>query len=100
LNWQIKILIVVLVLVLLGLQYRLWVGEGSIAEVRGLKRQLAEQETALLELKQRNEVLSAEIQSLKEDDAAVEARARSELGMIRKGETYFQLIRPGENQGD
>ena len=89
-----------LVVLLLALQYRLWVGEGSLAEVRALKRQLARQQAELAGLQQRNEALRAEVQSLKQDDAAIEARARGELGMIREGETYFQLIRPGKAEDE
>ena len=89
-----------MIFLLAMLQYRLWVGEGSVAGVRELKRQIAEQQLELEQLQQRNEALRAEVQSLKEDDAAIEARARRELGMIREGETYFQLIRPGAGKDD
>jgi len=93
-SWKLRAVFALLILMLLGLQYRLWVGEGSLAEVRALKKQLAKQQAQLQELQQTNQALRAEVQSLKQDDAAIEARARSELGMIREGETYFQLIKP------
>lgn len=88
-----KIYFFLLITALLGLQYRLWVGEGSFAEVYALHEKLDAQHLELETLKQRNAALRAEVVSLKQDDAAIEARARSELGMIRSGETYFQLIR-------
>lgn len=88
-----KIYLILLITALLALQYRLWEGEGSFAEVYVLQEKLTEQNKALEQLKQRNAALRAEVKSLKEDDAAIEARARTELGMIRSGETYFQLIR-------
>ena len=93
-SWKLRGVFALLIFLLLMLQFRLWVGEGSLAEVRELKRQLAAQQTQLDQLQQRNEALRAEVESLKQDDSAIEARARQELGMIREGETYFQLIRP------
>lgn len=85
-----------MLLVLLGLQYRLWVGEGSLAEVASLKRQLAQQRNELRDLHERNATLQAEVDDLKDGLAAIEARARSELGLIRKDETYFQLLDPNK----
>jgi len=93
-SWKLRAVFALLILMLLGLQYRLWVGEGSLAEVRALKKQLAKQQAQLQELQQTNQALRAEVQSLKQDDAAIEARARSELGMIREGEVYYQVLEP------
>ena len=87
-----------LLLILLGLQYRLWFGEGSLAEVESLRRQVAAQRTELNDLHERNATLQAEVDDLKEGLAAIEARARSELGLIRKDETYFQLLPPADAQ--
>jgi len=86
----------VLVVLLLLLQYRLWVGEGSLAEVNNLKQEIATQQQELAQLRQRNRALMAEVQDLKQGLTAVEERARSELGMIRKGETFYQIIEPEE----
>ena len=98
-SWKLRTVFIVLIMMLLGLQYRLWVGEGSLAEVRALQHQLAIQESELADLIQQNEALSAEVLSLKKGDDAIEARARTELGMIKEGETYFQLIKPkGEKE--
>ncbi len=87
-----------LLLAMLALQYRLWVGEGSLAEVAMLKRQLVQQRTELRDLQERNATLQAEVDDLKQGLAAIEARARSELGLIREGETYFQLLEPEEKK--
>ncbi len=95
-SWKLQLVVGVLLLVLLGLQYRLWVGEGSLAEVASLKRQLAVQRAELNDMRERNATLQAEVDDLKEGVAAIEARARSELGLIRPGETYFQLLPPEE----
>jgi cell division protein FtsB len=99
-NWRIQLAFAVLLLMLLGLQYRLWVGEGSLAEVESLKRQLAAQRAELRDLHERNATLQAEVDDLKQGLAAIEARARSELGLIREGETYFQLLPPEANKDD
>ena len=95
-SWKLQLVTAALLLLLLGLQYRLWVGEGSLAEVASLKRQLAQQRNELEDLHERNATLQAEVDDLKKGLAAIEARARSELGLIRQDETYFQLLDPKE----
>lgn len=99
-SWKLQLLFGLLMVVLLALQYRLWVGEGSLAEVATLKRQLATQRAALHQLQERNATLQAEVDDLKQGLAAIEARARSELGLIREGETYFQLLEPEKGPHD
>ncbi|SDJ62963.1 cell division protein FtsB [Pseudomonas indica] len=84
-------LFVVLVLVLAGLQYRLWVGDGSLAQVTELKRQIAEQKGENERLIERNRILEAEVLELKKGMETVEERARHELGMVKEGETLYQL---------
>ncbi len=86
-----KLLIPVLIVVFVVLQYRLWVGEGSLAEVASMARDIEAQQQAIEEMKKRNMAMQAEIDSFKKDLDAVEERARSDLGMIREGETYFQI---------
>lgn len=76
---------------LAGLQYRLWVGEGSFAHVAQLKKQIAEQREENEVLLERNRVLTAEVIELKQGLETIEERARHELGMVREGETLFQL---------
>ncbi len=87
-NW----LLILLLAVLLLTQYRLWVGPGSFEEIARLRRQIAEQEHANSELRERNERLSREVQSLKTNLATVEERARQELGLIRQGETFYLIV--------
>ncbi|MGF1548872.1 MAG: cell division protein FtsB [Thiotrichales bacterium] len=89
-----KLLIAILVALLLALQYRLWLGEGSFSEVAKLRQSVTEQERENDQLKARNQALEAEVQDLTRGLAAIEERARSELGMIKKGETFFQVIEP------
>ena len=84
-------LFVALVLVLAGLQYRLWVGEGSLAQVAELQRQIDEQKGENERLLERNRILEAEVLELKKGMETVEVRARHELGMVKEGETLYQL---------
>ncbi|SDU22361.1 cell division protein FtsB [Pseudomonas pohangensis] len=84
-------LFVLLILLLAGLQYRLWVGDGSLAEVAELKRQIASQQGENQHLLERNRILEAEVLELKKGMETVEERARHELGMVKEGETLYQL---------
>ncbi len=84
-------LFVVMILLLAGLQYRLWVGDGSLAQVADLQRQIAEQQGENERLLERNRILDAEVLELKQGMETVEERARHELGMVKEGETLYQL---------
>ncbi len=87
-----KILIPFLLLLIAVLQYRLWEGEGSIKEIKAYQLQLDELKKVAEEKKQRNDALKAEIVDLKEGQESLEERAREEMGMIKEGETFFQVI--------
>ena len=86
-----RILGVILVLLILALQYPMWLGKGGWLQVRELDRQVDAQRQANAELKARNAALDAEVRDLKTGFEAIEERARSELGMIRHDEVFFQL---------
>lgn len=85
-----KGLIVGLMLLLVALQLRLWQGDGGIVEVWALQEQLIQQTQTVETLQQRNQLLEAEVQDLKHRLGALEERARTDLGMIKQGETFFQ----------
>ena len=87
-----KILISVLILVFIGLQYKLWFGDGSLSEVVQLTRELETQKTKLQELLERNRILEAQVLDLQNGLDAFEEKARNDLGMIKQGETFIQLI--------
>lgn len=87
-------LLALLLLVLAGLQYKLWWGEGGLGEARELQQRVSEQRTENARLQQRNDALEAEVEDLKSGEAAVEDRARSELGMIKPGETFYRVVEP------
>lgn len=88
-----KYLIVFIVLFTAHLQYRLWYGDdGSIAQIKAYESQLEDLKKQVEEKKQRNAALYAEVEDLRQGREALEERARDELGMIREGETFFQVI--------
>lgn len=87
-----RILITLLTALVVVLQYRLWVGEGSLADVHQLKQAIVEQEAELERLGVRNRALEAEVEDLRDGLDALEERARLELGMIKPGEAFIQLI--------
>ena len=93
-----KWLWVLLVVFILGLQYRLWVGENSLAELWGVKTKIEAQDTINNELQTRNDALKAEVSDLKQGLEAIEERARSELGMIKDNETFYQLVEPSAHK--
>ncbi len=82
----------ILFILLLALQYKLWVGQGSLAEVSRLKQAIEQQTATNAKQRERNDALDAEVQDLKKGVEAIEERARSELGMIKQDETFFQII--------
>jgi len=92
-----KILIAVLILMLIGLQYKLWFGDGSLSEVVQLTHELEIQKQKLSELEERNKILEAQVLDLQNGLDAFEEKARNDLGMIKQGETFIQLI---PRQGD
>ena len=86
-RWLLGILLVLLVI----LQYRLWMAEGSIAEQQRLKVQVEEFIQVNRELQARNTVLEHEVLELQSGNAGVEQRAREQLNLVREGETYYQV---------
>ncbi|MDE0691159.1 MAG: septum formation initiator family protein [Gammaproteobacteria bacterium] len=80
----------IIVLALLVWQY--WFGESGWFAVRDFGREIAQEEQQTAALAERNRRLRAEVLALKEGHAAVEARARTDLGMVRRGETFYQVV--------
>ncbi len=87
-----KVFTVVLFFTLCALQVNLWVGKGSLGEVWSLKQAVAQQKEANAELQARNAALDAEVLDLKNGLAAIEERARTELGMIKEGEIFYRIV--------
>ena len=80
-------------LLLLVLQVMLWTGQGSVAEVVALERQIRTFASANEELRERNRRLEVEVAELKNGLDSVEEMAREELGLVRQGETFYVLIK-------
>ncbi len=95
-----RVLLTILIVLLVALQAKLWLGEGGYRDVQRLRERVAEQERENAALRERNEQLRAEVEDLREGLDAVEERARSELGMIREGEEFYLVVPspPGEDQ--
>lgn len=87
-----RILIAILLLVLVLLQARLWFGDGGVSDISVLRDRVATQEAENDMLLERNNALRAEVEDLRERLDAVEERARSELGLIREGEQFIQVV--------
>jgi cell division protein FtsB len=85
-------------LILIGLivllQYRLWFSDDGVSELDRLETRLLRLKDEVARREERNALLEADVRDLKEGNAAVEERARQELGMIRDGEVFVQIIDP------
>ena len=89
-----RVLIVVLLGMFLLLQGQLWSRDGGLRQVWQLGDAVEQQEAENAELRARNAALEADVDDLKDGLDALEERARSELGMIREGETFYQVAEP------
>ena len=87
---------IILIIGILLLQPKLWRGNGSVTEVLQLKNSISKQQTELKQLQQRNAQLLAKVQYIKINPEAIEELARFKLGMIKKRETYYQVVMPVE----
>lgn len=87
-----RVILVVLAALLIGLQWRLWVAKGGIAHTHGLKTEVAQQASENESLRARNAKLDAEVQDLNSGVVAIEGRARTTMGMIKEGETFYLVV--------
>ena len=87
-----KALTLIFVILIALLQYPLWLGKGSWLRVWNVNQQIEVQKDKNVTFKQRNETLNAEVRDLKLGNAAIEERARTELGMIKQDEVFYQVI--------
>ncbi len=93
-----KIIASVLLVLLIWLQYKIWLQDGGLPEVMQLQTEIEIEKMEVQALRERNSSLEAEVKDLKTGLRAIEERARSEMGMIKEGEIYFQVIE-SENSG-
>ncbi|NIP18524.1 MAG: cell division protein FtsB [Xanthomonadales bacterium] len=94
-RWLITLLLLIFVL----LQFKLWFGEGGFTAVARLEERVAAQVEENESLRRRNDELQAEVEDLRERLEAVEERARSELGLIKEGEEFYQVVPAPEDDG-
>jgi cell division protein FtsB len=93
-----KALSITLVALIVLIQYPLWLGKGSWFRVWEVDRQIKDQTAWNARLQTRNTLMQAEVRDLKQGLEAIEERARSELGMIKQDEIFFQLLEPGHSE--
>ncbi len=87
-----RALLALLLLILILLQVKMWFGEGGFSDVARLEQRVEEQAQENEALAQRNRELQAEVEDLRQGLGAVEERARSELGMIKEDEQFYQVV--------
>ena len=85
-------LALILIALLIGLQVKLWIGDGGMRDLRAIRARVSEQQAENARLKQRNDALHADVEDLKHGQDAVEARARSQLGLVKPGEVFYQVV--------
>jgi cell division protein FtsB len=87
-----KQLIIIFSVLLIALQIKLWAGSGGVRDIARLSEGVSVQRELNAALAERNHTLTAEVHDLKQGNAAVEERARAELGMVKQDETFYQVI--------
>jgi len=87
-----RVVTYILLALLLLLQYPLWLGKGSWLKVWEMGKQVEAQRQVNEQTQKRNAALDAEVRDLKRGTDAIEERARSELGMVKRGEIFFQVV--------
>lgn len=96
---MLRLVALILLILLIALQVHLWTGHGGMGDVRLLQQRVGEQKAENAKLKARNDTLSAEVEDLKQGNEAIEERARSELGLIKPGDTFYQVVDPAAGSG-
>jgi len=87
-----KKMLLLLMVILVYLQYRLWFGDGSLQDVWELHQEVEMQRLENIELRERNAALQAEVTDLQQGFDAIEEHAREDLGMVKEGETFYQVV--------
>lgn len=89
---MLRLITTVLIFIFIVLQYKLWFGDGGLFELWGLQDVVAQQRMINSQVEEQNAALAAEVEDLKMGDAALEERARTELGMIKEDEVFYQVV--------
>jgi len=93
-----RLLLLILVLLTAAIQYPLWWGKGGWSSAHQLERTIATQKDTNQALLARNNAMKAEVKDLATGSEAVEERARGDLGLVKKGEIFVQILAPNEHQ--
>jgi cell division protein FtsB len=88
-----KLTLGALIVLLLLMQYEFWFSDGGMKTVWQLQKSITKQQKINDALDKHNQVLIAEIKDLQSGNAAIEARARNDLGMVKKGEVFYQVVK-------
>src|SRR6185437_13723889 len=91
---MLRLVALILLALLLALGVKLWAGEWGLREIARLRAQIEEQKVENAQLKKRNDVLAADVEDLRNGKDAIEARARTELGLIKPDEVFYQVVGP------
>lgn len=87
-----KWLLGILIILLAYLQCRLWIGDGSLAHAHRLESEIQLQQAENDRMRERNRILDVEVEELKSGLDTIEERARNDIGLIKKDETFFMLL--------
>jgi len=87
-----KWLLAILIILFIVLQHKIWVADGGMSDVYRIRNDVEQQKKTNAKLKERNQALEAEVRDLKQGLEAVEERARSELGMVKENEIFYQIV--------
>ena len=91
-----KWLLAALVFLFVALQYRLWIGDGSLAHAHRLQNEIKTQQAENDRMRERNRILDVEVEELKTGLDTIEERARNDIGLIKKDETFFMILDEGQ----
>ena len=97
---KVKLVLSVFIGMLILLQYAFWAGKQNVIDLYRLNRQVDDVRIENHELQDRNDRLHVDVIDIKSQLGAIESQARFDLGLIKSGETYYQIVRsePGQNQ--
>lgn len=95
-NNMLKVTNIILMLILSLLGFRFWLSNDSVLQVKKIKQSIIAQQAENMALQQRNAEIKKKIANLKKSPLAIEEQARYELGMIKRGEKYYQVVEPIE----
>lgn len=90
---RLHLLVVTLFMLLMFLQYRLWFESDGVNDMLQLKKMLVTQIAENEQLKKYNETLLFQVKRMQHSQDAIESRARNELGMVKRGETFYQIVK-------